>query len=97
MYDQVFVHFPNSSTLIGIVAVCAGLLSNPMHAAILSWSGGGGANADWNNSANWGFAGTPANGDTLIFPASQPNLLNTNNIAGLTLNQIRLRRRGRRL
>src|SRR5208282_2112621 len=30
-----------------------------------------------------------ANGDTVIFPASQPNLLNTNNIAGLTLNQIR--------
>jgi autotransporter-associated beta strand protein len=57
-------------------------------AAVLSWSGGG-ADANWNNSANWGFAGTPANGDTLIFSASQPKLLNTNNIAGLTLNQIR--------
>jgi autotransporter-associated beta strand protein len=61
----------------------------PTRAAILSWSGGGGANANWNNSANWGFAGTPGNGDTLIFPASQPNLLNTNNIGGLVLNQIR--------
>src|SRR5258706_10436715 len=27
-------------------------------AAILSWSGAGGANANWNNSANWGFFGT---------------------------------------
>ncbi|MGA3144659.1 MAG: autotransporter-associated beta strand repeat-containing protein [Verrucomicrobiota bacterium] len=71
-----------------MVAVCAALLSNPIHAATWSWSGGG-ANAYWNNSVNWGFAGIPANGDTVIFPASQPNLLNTNNIAGLTLNQIR--------
>jgi fibronectin-binding autotransporter adhesin len=56
--------------------------------ATLSWSGGGGGNANWNNSANWGFVGTPGSGDTLIFPASQPNLLNTNNISGLTLNRI---------
>ena len=59
------------------------------HAAVLSWSGAGGTDANWNNSANWGFAGTPASGDTLIFSAGQPNLLNTNNIAGLILNQIR--------
>ena len=71
-----------------MVAVCAVLVSVPVPAAILSWSGGG-ANAYWNNSDNWGYAGTPANGDTLIFSASQPNLLNTNNIASLTLNQIR--------
>lgn len=58
-------------------------------AATLSWSGGGGANANWNNSANWGFAGTPTTGDTLVFPASQPNLINTNNLVGLVLNQIR--------
>jgi autotransporter-associated beta strand protein len=68
--------------------LCAGLLSFSADGAIWSWSGGGGANAYWNNSANWGFAGTPANGDTVIFPASQPNELNTNNIPGLTLNQI---------
>ncbi|HXC97717.1 MAG TPA: autotransporter-associated beta strand repeat-containing protein [Verrucomicrobiae bacterium] len=67
---------------------CLGLFSLPARGAVLSWSGGGGANANWNNSANWGFVGTPNNGDTLIFPASQPNLINTNNIAGLTLNQI---------
>jgi autotransporter-associated beta strand protein len=61
---------------------------NSSRAAVLSWSGGG-ANANWNNTANWGFAGIPANGDTVVFPASQPNQLNTNNIAGLVLNQIR--------
>src|SRR5262245_43269485 len=59
------------------------------HAAILSWSGGSGSSANWNDSANWGFAGTPANGDTLIFSAAQPRLANTNNIPGLVLNQIR--------
>src|ERR1019366_10389737 len=60
---------------------------NSSRAAVLSWSGGG-ANANWNNTANWGFAGIPANGDTVIFPALQPNALNTNNIVGLTLNRI---------
>jgi autotransporter-associated beta strand protein len=69
--------------------LCAGLFCLPVHGAIYSWSGGGGANAYWNNSANWGFAGIPTNGDTLIFSASQPDLVNTNNISGLTLNQIR--------
>ena len=71
-----------------LLAVCAGLFELPARGAVLSWSGGGGANANWNNSANWGFAGMPGNGDTLIFPASQPDLVNTNNIPGLTLNQI---------
>ncbi len=56
-------------------------------AAILTWTGGG-ANAYWINSVNWGSAGVPTNGDTLIFPAGQPAELNTNNIAGLVLNQI---------
>jgi len=64
-------------------------LADSCYGAVWSWSGGGGANANWNNSANWGFAGIPANGDTVIFPNSQPNELNTNNIAGLVLNQIR--------
>lgn len=57
-------------------------------AATLSWSGGG-ANNNWSDSGNWGFAGTPANGDILIFPAAQPRLINTNNISSLTLNQVR--------
>jgi autotransporter-associated beta strand protein len=58
-------------------------------AAVLTWTGGGGANANWNSSANWGGAGTPAYGDTLVFPGGAPNLVNTNNIVGLTLNQVR--------
>jgi len=57
-------------------------------ANVLSWTGGGGGNAYWNNSANWGFAGVPANGDTVIFPGGAPNLLNTNNLVSLILNQI---------
>jgi autotransporter-associated beta strand protein len=71
-----------------LVSLCAGLFFIPAYGAVWSWSGGGGANAYWNNSANWGFAGTPTNGDTVIFPASRPNELNTNNIPGLALNQI---------
>ena len=58
------------------------------HGATLSWSGGG-ASANWTDTGNWGFAGTPATGDTLIFPAAQPRLVNSNNIVGLTLNQVR--------
>src|SRR5271155_2843321 len=57
-------------------------------AATYSWSGGGGVNANWNDSANWGFAGTPTNGDTVIFPGGAANLVNSNNIAGLTLDNI---------
>jgi autotransporter-associated beta strand protein len=60
-----------------------------VNAANLSWSGASATSGNWNDSANWGFVGTPANGDTLIFPSAQPRLNNTNNIAGLTLNQIR--------
>ena len=81
---------PILPSLIRIVAVCAALLSDPMHAAILTWSGGGGANAYWNNSANWGGAGIPGNGDTIVFQGSATNnMVNTNNIANLTLKQIR--------
>ena len=78
---------PILPSLIRIVAVCAALLSVAGYSNTLNWSGAG-ANANWNNSANWGGA-TPGNGDTLIFPGGAAKLLNTNNIAGLTLNQIR--------
>src|SRR5215471_17131421 len=72
---------------ITLVALCS---FNAFHAcaANLSWSGGG-SSGNWNDSGNWGFVGTPATGDTLIFSGAQPRLNNTNNIAGLTLNQIR--------
>src|SRR5215469_16967629 len=58
-------------------------------AAVFSWSGGSGSSSSWSDSANWGFAGIPTNGDILIFPASQPRLINSNDIPNLTLNQIR--------
>ena len=72
-----------------LLILCVGLFALPGYGAVWGWSGGGGANANWNDSANWGFAGIPGNGDTVIFPASQPDLVNTNNIVGLVLNQIR--------
>jgi len=52
------------------------------------WTGGGGANGNWNNPANWLSGGIPGNGDTVVFQGST-GLNTTNNIAGLTLNQIR--------
>src|SRR5262245_14965862 len=68
-----------SSWLFGVVTA---------DAATLSWSGGG-SSGNWSDTGNWGFSGPPATGDTLIFPAAQPRLANTNNIVGLSLNQIR--------
>jgi len=64
------------------------LLVVQSYGSTLSWSGGG-TSGNWNDSGNWGFAGTPGTGDSLVFPAGQPRLNNTNNIVSLTLNQIR--------
>jgi autotransporter-associated beta strand protein len=59
-------------------------------AAIYAWNGGG-ASAYWSDPNNWSFMLTPpTNGDTLIFPGFQPRATNTNDIANLTLNQIRI-------
>ena len=70
-------------------AGCLALLTNVnCQGSTWSWTGGGGANGNWNNSANWGYGSIPGNGDTVIFPGSRPNLLNTNNIPALVLNQI---------
>ncbi|HSY20060.1 MAG TPA: autotransporter-associated beta strand repeat-containing protein [Candidatus Acidoferrales bacterium] len=69
-----------------IAAGFAVLFTIAAHGNTLTWSGSG-ANAFWSNSANWGGVGTPGNGDTLIFKGAA-NVLNTNNIAGLTLSQI---------
>ena len=77
--------FTRAQALLLAIYCAAGF---PARAAVLSWSGGG-STANWSDIGNWGFAGVPANGDTLIFPAAQPRLANTNNFAGLTLNQIR--------
>ena len=78
---------PILPSLIRIVAVCAGLLSAAAYGNTLIWEGVG-TNANWNSVTNWGGA-TPGNGDTLVFPAAAAKLLNTNNIANLTLKQIR--------
>ena len=70
-------------------ALCLALLTvTNCTGGIWSWSGGGGANGNWNDTANWGFAGIPGNGDTVIFQGTN-GLNSTNNIANLTLNQIR--------
>jgi autotransporter-associated beta strand protein len=75
---------------IGVVAACALLLAAAQsYGATLSWSGGSASGANWSDSANWGYAGVPLSGDTLVFSAGQPRLTNTNNISSLILNQIR--------
>ena len=72
-----------------MIAALALLVPAAVQANILSWSGGSGTTGNWSDTANWGFSGPPASGDTLIFPAAQPRLNNTNNIPGLVLAQIR--------
>ena len=76
-----------------LIALCASLLSLPADGNTLIWNGGGGADANWNNSANWFGVGTPNNGDTLIFQGAA-GLNTTNNIASLTVNQIQFRNGG---
>lgn len=60
----------------------------PSKANTFTWSGGGG-NGNWSNSANWGGVGTPGNGDTIVFPGGASRLINTNDIPGLILSDIR--------
>ena len=68
----------------------AGLIyAAPTQANTLSWTGGSSTSANWSDSGNWGFLGTPANGDTLFFPGGGARLTNTNNSASpLILNSI---------
>lgn len=68
------------------------LLATSSFANTLIWNGGG-ADGNWNNAANWFGLGTPANGDTLIFQGAA-RLNNTNNLVGLTVNQIQFRNGG---
>ena len=70
-----------------LLTLCLGLLAVPAGANTLIWNGGAG-NGSWNNSANWFGAGIPANGDSLVFQGAV-GLVTSNNIASLTLNQIR--------
>jgi autotransporter-associated beta strand protein len=57
--------------------------------ATLSWSGSSGSSGNWSDSGNWGFVGVPGNGDTLIFPGGALRPSNTNDLVGLTVNDIR--------
>ena len=68
---------------------CFCLSPGRVAANVLSWSGGGAPDFNWGNANNWGGAGVPGNGDTIIFQGPQPGLISTNNIGALTLNQIR--------
>jgi fibronectin-binding autotransporter adhesin len=80
-------NFPGWLALAGVVLSLFTAAS--LSAATLSWSGGSATTGNWSDTANWGFSGPPASGDTLIFPALQPRLSNTNNISSLVLAQIR--------
>jgi fibronectin-binding autotransporter adhesin len=82
------VHISLRSKVIVWLSCCIVWLAANAPGNTLTWTGGGGANAFWNNSANWGGAGIPNNGDTLIFQGTT-SYINTNNIANLTLNQIK--------
>jgi autotransporter-associated beta strand protein len=76
------------SQFIKMVAVCVALFSVAAHGKTLTWSGYSGGY--WNNTNSWFEAGVPANGDTIVFSGSATNnMVNTNDIANLTLNQIR--------
>jgi autotransporter-associated beta strand protein len=78
-----------ATKLSALTAICSALLGSlPCQAASYVWTGGGGANGNWNNSANWGSVGIPGNGDTVVFQGAV-GLNSTNNLTGLVLNQIR--------
>ena len=73
-----------ATLLLGWAVYCSGPVAR---ADTLIWSGAG-ATANWSDSGNW-FGVVPATGDILVFQGGQPKPNNTNNIVGLTLNQIR--------
>lgn len=73
----------------GIALIVAAVLSCAGHlkANVLTWTGGG-TTGNWSDSANWGGAGTPNIGDTVVFTGGQPRFWNTNNLSGLALNRV---------
>lgn len=90
MHDRSAARNPfNTSTLTfsAVLLFSLAVFCAPALADTLIWNGGG-TTANWNDSGNW-FGVVPANGDTLVFQGGQPRPNNTNNIVGLTLNQIR--------
>ena len=81
---------PLRSFALGLAVV---LLATSSFGTTYIWNGGGSPNFNWNVAANWFGAGTPTNGDSVVFQGST-GLNSTNNIAGLTLNQIQFRNGG---
>ena len=70
------------------VLFMASLLTMASYGKSLTWTGGGN-NSYWSSSANWGGAGTPANGDSLTFPSGTARLMNTNDLSNLSLANLR--------
>jgi autotransporter-associated beta strand protein len=74
--------------LLGLVASAG--LARPALGATFTWTGGGGANSNWSEKANWG--GTaPANGATdleLVFPALAKPYKSTNDLSGLRVSAL---------
>jgi fibronectin-binding autotransporter adhesin len=63
---------------------CTGLVE-PALGATFTWTGGGGANTNWSQGANWG-GSAPANGATdltLVFPALTGPYKSNNDLTGL--------------
>jgi autotransporter-associated beta strand protein len=69
-----------------LVPVISLAWSQPVLAVVRTWTGLG-TTDNWSTTANWAPAGTPANGDDLVFPAGAARLVNTNNVS-VRLNSI---------
>ena len=54
-----------------------------------TWTGLG-ADANWSTAANWSPAGSPQNGDALVFPSGASRLTNINNLTGRAVRAIRI-------
>jgi autotransporter-associated beta strand protein len=58
-------------------------------AAVLTWTGWSPTlSGNWSDTANWDTPAVPNNGDTLIFPSNASQANTTNDLVGLTLNQL---------
>jgi hypothetical protein len=68
------------------------ILESRLTPAAHTWSGGGGANANWSNPLNWAGNSAPAANETvdLTFPAVAGNLANTDNVSGLVVHSLTL-------
>ncbi len=91
-FQSIYSHL-GISRLAAVLGIASSLLLvTHSRATTLIWNGGG-ANGNWSSAANWFGAGTPTNGDTVVFQGAA-GLNNTNNIANLTLSQIQFRNGG---